>query len=386
MPFNPSDMTEATLRRLVDNLVRHTKAKPLGEAPKRSQLQEALAATFGWPSYHAAITELKRKAEPSKASYDLPVDPSEPWVIPPFASELKDYIGNGWIEASGPSGRLQGIQGASLISASEAERKRLIQELVSLNPKKPVFVIRGAMSTIAPLPDASSLVVGFDINKAWENKTGFEMVEALRAVLSVDPTFADSLRLEKALSLFAQAIEKEFKDYSLAEIFPGGIAAGSLIIALRNGQPKDSEESTVLDRILRVIEKHVRSERWLSFPDDLAALAWVESKGSARAEFVVPNRPLVEEDHNKVLGVLEEWMAKHPDGLVLFDVPPLSSTLWGILSERFSHWVEAGRPLWVGITSEADVPEWCMKGLVPRFDRQLVSPVVAHRERRLWTR
>ena len=383
MPFNPSDMTETTLRRLVDNLVRHAKAKPLGDAPKRSQLQEALAIALGWPSYHAAITELKRKTSPPSSSKPASSS-SAAWVIPPASSALKDRLGHGWMGASDHPGSVQGIQGTSLILASESERKRLIQEVIELNPDKPVFVIRGPMSTIAPLQGASSLVAGFDIDKAWENQTEEGMVGAIKAILSTNPDLSPS-GFEKALRVFREALRKHFPECDRNWVFPKGISSVSLFDRFLENYPEDSRdhEKLILSELRRVGLKYVNSSMRALSPDAFAALAWVETSDSSRAEFVVPNRPLSGDDNHKVLRVLERWMALNPDGLVVFDVIPLGSTLWGILSERFSHWAESGRPLWVGITSEADVPDWCLKALLNRFDRHLVSPVVAHRKMRL---
>lgn len=59
MPFNPKALNERTLKQFVDRLMQAHKDKPLPTAeqwpPKRSQIQEQIAAVLGFPSWHQAI-------------------------------------------------------------------------------------------------------------------------------------------------------------------------------------------------------------------------------------------------------------------------------------------------------------------------------------------
>lgn len=75
MAFNPRDLNPSALKSLVDNLARHYKANPSPVPLKRSALQEHVAATLGWPNWHAAITAAKANAK-AKASPKSKLAPS----------------------------------------------------------------------------------------------------------------------------------------------------------------------------------------------------------------------------------------------------------------------------------------------------------------------
>src|SRR5690606_25687001 len=70
MAFNPRSLREPALKSLVDNLSRHLKAHPLPAPLKRTAIQELVAATLGWPNWHAAI-----KAAGANSIPKPPVDP-----------------------------------------------------------------------------------------------------------------------------------------------------------------------------------------------------------------------------------------------------------------------------------------------------------------------
>lgn len=69
MPFNPQELTPATVKGFVDRLHRFAKATDASAGPpKRSWSQEGIARALGFPSYHALQLVLESKAQPAPRS------------------------------------------------------------------------------------------------------------------------------------------------------------------------------------------------------------------------------------------------------------------------------------------------------------------------------
>lgn len=173
MPFHPSEMTEGALRRLVDNLVRHTKTHPLSESSSRAQVQEAVAAALGWPNYHSAITTLKNAHHADAGGApDGKSSAGEAWTVPrELWSQAPDYCWNRLIRPSAPMEDTQKRQDPLerrpiapidfaeplVVDGTEAERRAIIAAVVRDNPHHPICLIQGPMSLCAPLPNAEMI-------------------------------------------------------------------------------------------------------------------------------------------------------------------------------------------------------------------------------------
>lgn len=96
MSFNPSQLSEQTLKRFVDRLVRFQRKQPHPESwpPKRHQCQEMIAAALGFQNWNEAISSIKRP--PSNLDfYDHMRDgmiPAEPLSVVAQPTELIDEL------------------------------------------------------------------------------------------------------------------------------------------------------------------------------------------------------------------------------------------------------------------------------------------------------
>ena len=80
MPFQPDELTEATLKGFVDRLHRFAKTTPATDwPPKRAWAQEAMARALGFPNFHAAQQSL---AQPKRKLVEAIEDPNAHWYWP----------------------------------------------------------------------------------------------------------------------------------------------------------------------------------------------------------------------------------------------------------------------------------------------------------------
>ena len=144
MPFQPQEMTEATLKGFVDRLHRFSKATPPGQSPKRSWSQEAIARALGFPSFHAAQQALSGSSAPqSSPAFDV-------WHIPcpkGFAGVSDLLLPQSEEHAITVSKAL--LEQHVLLLARESERAQALVGLVRSSLQQPVLFVRGPASTSA---------------------------------------------------------------------------------------------------------------------------------------------------------------------------------------------------------------------------------------------
>lgn len=404
MPFQPSEMSEATLRRLVDNIARHVKSHPLTAAPKRSQLQEALAATFGWPSYHAAITEIKRKAKVAPAATPAPQSaPSlSTWKLsPPLIKDL--HFPSSWTskpptpsDADNHAIVASDFACSVLMRASERKRREIVDQVLHLNPSRPVCIIKGPMSTLRNL--ANSIEVSEKhATELLESGTASQITEMLTEMLRKISGDGDMWQ-SRAITLMSAVVlalvyerdrapqENVLTPASLVEHvdlvgvvklaarhhLPPHISQSlkAYLCSLPGYEPSKEKQSSVS------LEQHGYLQMQLTPILERLSLQFVPSlqktapKGSdvSKLDIRLPDYDISQSEADVVKRSVQSWMDTNPSGLVVFDVPPVQSDLWPWLVNRLPHWLDRGVAVWVGVADEGDIPSSVFKPLYPRLN------------------
>lgn len=374
MAFHPSEMTEATLRRLVDNLVGFNKKTPLPPAPKRAQLQEAVAATLGWPNYHAAITELKRAA---KQHPHVTPTASAAWRVP--VAKMR-HTPIDWARDSAGVASLspQQFAEAVLLQGSEKSRRGLLSALFELNQDKPFCLIQGPMSLPLMLPEGDVLEDD-TLEKLLANASVGRIVDVFAALL--EPAGDNQLWQGRALSLLTSVLVALVERRAKGMVITPMLISEHLRLDLIQQQAVSKELSKnatqallaylrslpgykdgVLQQSATTLDQHgflqMQFTRLLGdmITGDQQAFQHRFGKQSSRLRIQLPQREVSASEESMVQRSVQSWMDRHPGGILVFDVPPAASGLWPWLTMRLPHWLEQGVGVWVGALSEQDIP------------------------------
>ena len=400
MPFQPAEMSEVTLRRLVDNLSRHMKAHPFAAPPKRSQLQEALAATLGWPSYHAAISEIKRKAptQPSKVSAlpekHLPEQglfPAEWEKMPWFPAQWRSGHAKGSSADSAPPARLAS---SVLLIGSESARRKVFSGFIAHNPAHAVCQVKGPMSILPDLPGASR-IKKVPAAALLATGTAAEITEMIASLMH-PPSADDAMWHARSISLLSSVVlalvylrDTDNKTWPLtvATIRDCLVFDNLVRLSLRRDLPVNS---------LRALRSYLRSIPGFkeNQPSDSQPEVVLEQHGYLQMQFTaaldkIDSHPVafLQKDsvaatsrldvqlHEKVNSEfalvqrsIQSWVDCNPEGLLVFDVPPVGSPLWSWLANNLPAWVDRGLSIWIGVASQGDIPPSALLALSPRME------------------
>ena len=402
MPFQPAEMTEATLRRLVDNLVRQLKVHPLPASPKRSQLQETLAATLGWPSYHAAITELKRKplgegfqthALPATADWLLSAGPFKSLNLPKeWASETVRVSGTDVFSV--PTER---FACSVLLKASEHDRRQTVDAVLSLNPRRPVCVVKGPMSILRPLPFAeqvlekhvaelltsgtaaqiTDMVLGPMASSSGDNALWHgRSASLLSAVIAVLVCLRDQSGFVLNVDAIAEHVSlvgvESLTQPNHAKLPPHLLQALKAYLrslpgydAMKENQGEvTKEQHGYVQMLLSPLIARIRSNEKLVLHKQKP-----QKEGGVCLEVVLPERDLSGVEWELVKRNVQSWVDRNQGGLLVFDVPP-PGRAWPWMTNQLSHWLDQGQAVWVGVASEGDIPTEVLRTLLPRLGQQ----------------
>lgn len=396
MAFQPLEMTEATLRRLVDNLVKFNKKSPLPATPKRSQLQEAVAATLGFPTYHAAITSLKTaKAEkPAPSKISASSDKKGEWIVPLYAMgpEAVPFPWKAKISQE-DTNRVALVSdevfaNSALFRGTERDRRNWLSGLIAANPDRAIFVVQGPMSLpikniraqsvsfpgqdqlegVASFFSAAELINIFVIlldnldpagpeNETWRPRA----ISLLSSVITVLVYARDHLGVELHTPVIKESLDLErLMGLAQDERIPSTLSAPiqAYLSSLAKYNPdlpcyEQAEETCEQHRFLedQLVDLFKAQLGYLS--NRVPLIARLLSRKSLRFPERIDHK---EKEEKRLQPHVESWLRDHPNGLLVFDVPPLDSTLWEWFTLRLPHWLDSGAAVWLGVQSTSDIP------------------------------
>lgn len=397
MAFNPAAINASTLKALVDNLARHLKTTPISPSPRRSHIQEAVAATLGWANWHAAITAAKNQNNPALSAT------TEPWRIPVSEFRHKDEVVNKGIRlgSSSPpmSEKIWRVDNKDMVRhammwGSEDSRRSLIERISHLNPDRPMVVINGPVS-LSPRQWAGLVIEGVLLDQALGTATAIDIVESLVSRITSSGSDAQMWN-RRAISLLSVVVQPlvwmrdnadlaldhhVIREYLLLDnvillsrrrdLPPLMVQAIKAYLHSLPGYTKDAPKQTGV-----AIEQHgylqmqFTNTPGIEFARVLTKMERLQSSNRARAVLGVGVETIQQE--RRLCKSLEQWVASHPGGLLVFDGLTLDSALWEAVVLRLAHWADAGVGVWVGLRVEADLPNGALRDrLLARMDGAL---------------
>lgn len=371
MPFQPKEITEATLKGFVDRLHRFSKTSPPGTAPQRAWSQEAIARALGFPSFHAAQQAIgadKLETPFSNDSWRFPAPHGRPWLsrsLSPQPEEGFVHVNKGLLDQH------------VLLLAREAERAQALTGLIRSNLQQPVLLVRGPASTLAAathglLERSFNAFLGYSAGLDCLFATGSarDIGEALCAEL--DEAGGDNaMWRERAISLLSAVLQALvwLRDNEQKRL-DRAILANHLVFnnskQLANHQELPSQISKPLEAYFLSLPGYQPNA---TQPSPIA----LEQHGFLQMQFTrvlgVTEDPL--EPHSRMalhlaqetrkagsLSVfLEAWAQRHQNGLLVFDGLSTTSAFYEWLTTSMGKLETRGHSVVVGARSLADLSD-----------------------------
>lgn len=340
MPFQPKEMTEATLKGFVDRLHRFSKATPPGQNPKRAWSQEAIARALGFPSFHAA----QQAVASDGISRALP---KQSWRI----SCPNGFVAFSEMLFPQPEEHVIVVEKTlleyhALLLGRERDRAHSLIELIQSNPKQPVLFVRGSASTPASdqhgLPERSfSALQGYSaaLDHLFSQGTAGDIGEALIAELDYMGS-DNSMWRNRAISLLSSVLQALVwkRNHSQKRLDRSGLA-DHLQLSNVEQLAFDEELPKVLSGSLKA---YLRSLPGYEEGAVLQSTTTIDQHGFLQMQFTRvlrmegdPLEPLprmalhlAQEKHStgSLAVFLEAWARQHRGGLMVFDgLTPTSS-------------------------------------------------------------
>lgn len=186
MPFNPQELTPATVKGFVDRLHRFAKTTDAAAwPPKRAWSQEAIARALGFPSYHALHLALEALSKPRERSPGHPVWEFDSPSGRPFFRVSDDlYLHR--TSHTGFSVPLDLWKEPLLVQGDERERLKLFGSLATqaISHRLPVLWIQGPWALSAPdflaeTPFRTSYSLGWVLNAMLAHRSAGSLTEVL---------------------------------------------------------------------------------------------------------------------------------------------------------------------------------------------------------------
>ena len=400
MAFQPKEMTQDTLRRVVDNLVRHLKTNPLPQNPKRSQLQEAVASALGFSSYHDAVQQIKnnqhKKPEhPPSATYDLLSD----WIVP--SEDMSSF-------SSWPHRSLHGEATSNMFAfkhedfahpvmvlAKEKTRKKAFSLFRDLNKDKPFYIIQGPMS-LFPIAKDASVIKTQDMSVVLKKGSTSHIINHLISRLGASSPDA-SMWNQRAISMVSSLILAlvHLRDFHNLELKEETIIEN---LDLENIVALSKDQKRLPPHILQSLKAYLRSIP--SYNDQTSVQSEVvkEQHGYLKMQFTPMLEPLSEQKDKNLLfdesvsktpslvqcllpdrkvktdelatiqASMSKWSKSHPNGLILVDIPTQDESVWSLVLNGLPNWNETGHPVWIGLQSLEDMPHTFQQMILKRMD------------------
>lgn len=390
MAFQPKEMTQDTLRRLVDNLVRHFKNNPPSTSLKRSQLQEAVAHTLGFSSFHEAVTQVRKNTSPASPK----TSKNKIWYLPEsfLLPQTKELVWpSDWPhqKTDNPAPNLakfshEDFAQSLLLLAPEHKRKNVFEELCALNPHQSFYIIQGPMSLI-PKRDKARQVKSQSLEVVCAHGSPSDIINHLifyfglsspdasmwkgRAIAMVSSIVSALvyLRDNQNLSLNETVLLKHLDLSKVIGLSNNSHLPPSIINSLKTylrSIPTYQEGVTVQSEVVN--EQHgylkmqlnqiVGESVNLSGAQSLFEVSDPTQKGLKNVQCHLPERSLADSEIGGVKQSMKNWSHKNGNGLVFVDIPSLDPSFWSFFINQLPHLLEIGHPVWIGLHSDADIP------------------------------
>jgi len=186
MPFNPKELTPATVKGFVDRLHRFAKTTDASAwPPKRAWSQEAIARALGFPSYHALHLALEALSKPRERSSGHPV-----WAFDSPSGRPFFRVSDEWYlhrtSQTGFSVPMDLWKEPLLIQGDERERRKLFGSIAeqAISHALPVLLIQGPWALSAPAlltetPFRTSYSLGWALNALLVRRSAGSLTEML---------------------------------------------------------------------------------------------------------------------------------------------------------------------------------------------------------------
>lgn len=371
MPFQPKEMTEATLKGFVDRLHRFSKATPPGTSPKRAWSQEAIARALGFPSFHAAQQAIGDGKPETFLAHDA-------WRFPcprgwaGLSESLSPQPEEGFVHVN------KGLLDQHvLLLAREAERAQALTELVRSNLQQPVLFVRGPASTLAAathglLERSFNALHGYSAGLDCLFATGSagDIGEALCAELD-DAGGDNAMWRNRAISLLSSVLfvlvwKRDHRQQALNRT----VLADHLLLATVEQMAFDGELPAQLSNSLKAYLRSLPGYREGAQRQSGTAL---DQHGFLQMQFTRvlgltedPLEPfsrmalhLAQETRKAgILSVfLEAWAQRHQNGLLVFDGLSTTSAFYEWLTTSMGKLETRGHSVVVGARSLADLSD-----------------------------
>ena len=343
MPFQPEELTEATLKGFVDRLHRFCKTTPATDwPPKRAWAQEAMARALGFPNFHAAQQSLARPKHKLTQAIAEPKSHWE-WPTPDGVAGMSENLLSGYMNREGRSMLSLPLSTKDnlLLLGTDQERDAALGALVQATAPSsaPLLWIRGeeALSNDDHHLKAVRLSAfqGYSatIEHVLHDKSASEITELL--VLLMDQvTEENSIWKGRAVSLISSVVFAlvYLRDHEGLELKLDTIRDH---LILENFQKLADRHDFPLN-ILQPIRTHLRSlpgyqEKALNQSETVMdqhgflQMQFTKILGMASINrFPLDSRMIVRLDRERpqsqvLASLVDEWARRHPKGFIVVD-------------------------------------------------------------------
>ena len=371
MPFQPKEMTEATLKGFVDRLHRFSKATPPGISPKRAWSQEAIARALGFPSFHAAQQALAgsaSKAILSTSAWSIPCPKGAAGLSAALFPQAEDHVVR--VDKTLMAQHV-------LLLAREAERTQALLGLIHSSPQQPVLFVRGPASIPAAskhgLPERSfNALHGYSaaLDCLFVQGTAGDIGEAVIADLD-DAGSDNAMWRSRAISLLScvlQALvwQRDHHQKTLNRTVLGD----HLFLSSVEKLAFDTEIPAAISNSLKA---YLRSLPGYQEGAERVSATAIEQHGFLQMQFTrflhmheEPLQPLARmalhlaQETNKAGSMtvfMEAWAQHHQGGLMVFDGLTATSPLYEWMTTAMGKLEAMGHSVVVGGRSLSDLSD-----------------------------
>lgn len=354
MAFNPNSLSETTIKRFVDKLVQQNKKKDTWP-PKRAGVQEDVAVMLGYKNWHELSKSVSGALPPTQSP------PSPPQIYFP-QSTLSSY-GPPFPETC----NFEDATGHILVKGADKLRRKYFDELLKLNPHISILFVQGENG----LPFESSIDRPFfDYNPhSHDNVENATSLHHLFLTPTLCKAIGNLVAYQVGQNQYFQAIQ-EYVAYILLHTNVGSRLDTRILIY---GSAKEElSEAFRFDpqTIPNATNKNEITEFWNDkhlVATTANVLRYVLSNLTTRVFLKAVSSPTpsvglrLYEDMNvsvdHLIGFCNVWMRMKPGPkIIVIDGLRHNSNLYASLTTNLSAWGEANTAVFVGATSEADLP------------------------------
>lgn len=385
MAFNPAVLNESTIKRFVDQLVKHNKTKTQTSwPPKRSAVQEDVAVMLGYKNWHELSKCVKdatdKIAAGSQAAPVKTVPDTKQRVfvdlpdIQLFLTGFPFFEAGGCLMRDGTHARLSSEEGKraaawmssvaehSLVYGSDTHRRAFFENVIDENPDLRFFVVQGRQSlpvrqrdhlafhsisdnAYYPFPSLGALSKQFLLNYIRSRIERFQYPQAMLSFVDMvyrsigddlhkeDPNFLQS----SSWLTFFNPLSEPFKWWLAKQSGKTQTQINSLLHRFNNQDLKH-----ILDNIEHILRK---------LPPHLYTFDRNTNVGLNLSTWDTPG------SMPPIATAIEHWrLSSSQPGIVIFNGLPHDSEILQHIYSYFSMWGEHNIGVFVGANSAADLP------------------------------